>query len=357
MSQKNILLIMAGGTGGHIFPALAVATELLSRGWKILWMGNPDGMEAQLVPRQGIEMVWVRFSALRGKGLLRKCLLPLSLGRAFVQAGLALWRHKPAVVLGMGGYISFPGGVMARLLGVPLIVHEQNAIAGLANRVLTKIARSTLSGFPAVLPHCEWVGNPVRAEIAALPQPSARFAALSPESPRLRLLVIGGSLGAQVLNERIPQGITLLPEAQRPEVIHQAGEKWLVRLRENYERAGMAATCVAFITDMAAAYAWADVVICRAGALTIAELAAAGVPAILVPFPFAVDDHQKANAAFLADAGAALCVAQADLSPERIAGWLLEPRSVWQQMAIKARTLAKPGAASVVADRIEEIAG
>jgi UDP-N-acetylglucosamine--N-acetylmuramyl-(pentapeptide) pyrophosphoryl-undecaprenol N-acetylglucosamine transferase len=356
MTQKT-LLVMAGGTGGHIFPALAVAKELQSRGWRVVWLGNPEGMEARLVPQHGIEMVWVKFAALRGKGFLRKLALPLNLMKAFWQAGKALKTIKPDVVLGMGGYITFPGGVMATLAGIPLVIHEQNAVAGLANRVLTKLANQTLSGFPDVLPNAIWVGNPVRADIAALPAPatrSAQFAATERDDAPLRLLVVGGSLGAQVLNERVPLGIALLPREKRPEVFHQAGEKQIALLRENYLAAGVEARCEAFITDMAAAYAWADVVICRAGALTVAELAAAGVASILVPFPHAVDDHQTANSGFLSEQGAAIQLAQGLLTPEKVAELLGTQREIWKTMAQKARGYGKPDAGSAVADMIEQ---
>ncbi|MEY4593029.1 MAG: hypothetical protein RIR18_1924 [Pseudomonadota bacterium] len=356
MAQK-ILLVMAGGTGGHIFPALAVAKELQSRGWRVVWLGNPEGMEARLVPQHGIEMVWVKFAALRGKGLLRKFALPLNLMKAFWQAGKALKTIKPDVVLGMGGYITFPGGVMATLAGIPLVIHEQNAVAGLANRVLSTLAKRTLSGFPNVLPKATWVGNPVRADIAALPEPatrSAQFAATERDDVPLRLLVVGGSLGAQILNQQIPLGVALLPEEKRPEILHQAGEKQIAQLRENYLAAGVEARCEAFITDMAEAYAWADLVICRAGALTVAELAAAGVASILVPYPHAVDDHQTVNAGFLSEQGAAIRLAQGLLTPEKVAELLATPREVWKTMAQKALGCGKPNASSAVADMIEQ---
>lgn len=365
MVQKT-LLIMAGGTGGHIFPALAVAKVLQARGWRIVWLGNPEGMEARLIPQHGIDMVWVKFAAVRGKGLLRKLMLPINLMKAFVQARKALKTIKPDGVLGMGGYITFPGGVMARLAGIPLIIHEQNAVAGMANRALAKLANQTLTGFPNVLPNARWVGNPVRAEIAGIngiaefaaspvaTDESAQFAAPKRDVSTLRLLVVGGSLGAQVLNQQIPLGIALLPAEQRPEIWHQAGEKQIAVLRENYLVAGVEARCEAFITDMAAAYAWADVVICRAGALTVAELAAAGVASILVPFPHAVDDHQTVNAGFLSEQGAAIRLAQGLLTPEKVAELLATPREVWETMAQKARACGKPEASSAVADIIEQ---
>lgn len=348
------LLVMAGGTGGHIFPALAVAQTLQTQGWRIVWLGNPEGMEARLVPQHGIEMVWVRFAALRGKGLLRKLMLPVNLLKAFVQAGRALRQVKPDVVLGMGGYITFPGGVMAKLLGVPLVIHEQNAVAGLANRVLAKLAQRTLSGFPDVLPGAEWVGNPVRAEIAQLPRRVVDEVVDRASGP-LKVLVVGGSLGAQVLNEVVPQAVGRLPAAERPEIRHQSGEKHLAILQENYRQAGVEARCEAFIGDMAAAYAWADVVICRAGALTVAELAAAGVASILVPFPYAVDDHQTVNAGFLSSVGAAYRVPQHEFKPAKLAELLSQPRHGWCWMAEQAKALGKPEAATMAARCIEEM--
>jgi UDP-N-acetylglucosamine--N-acetylmuramyl-(pentapeptide) pyrophosphoryl-undecaprenol N-acetylglucosamine transferase len=298
--MTKTLMVMAGGTGGHIMPGLAVAEHLRERGWRIAWMGNPDGMEAKLTAGRGYEMAWVNFTALRGKGLLRKLLLPLNLLRGFSQAWAQLGRIRPDVVLGMGGYISFPGGMMASLRGVPLLLHEQNSVAGLANRVLAGVADRVLTGFPGALKKGQWVGNPVRPEIAALPAPTLRYE--QREGP-LRILVIGGSLGAQALNAVLPQALALLGEDERPVVAHQAGEKHLAALEALYEAAGVKANCVAFIKDMAGGYDWADLVICRAGALTVAELAAAGVASLLVPFPHAVDDHQTSNARFLSAAG------------------------------------------------------
>ena len=269
------LLVMAGGTGGHVFPGLAVADLLRERGWKVVWMGNPDSMEAKLVPARGYEMAWVKFGALRGKGLLRKLLLPVALLSGFWQAWREIRRIKPDVVLGMGGYISFPGGMMAVLAGCPLVIHEQNSVAGLANRVLAKVADRIATGFPDVLPKGEWVGNPVRPEIADLPAPAERFASRGEGDP-LHLLVLGGSLGAAAINAAVPQGLRLIEAEQRPQVVHQAGEKHLATLQGNYQAAEVHANSVAFIDDMAGAYAWADLVICRSGALTVAELAAAG---------------------------------------------------------------------------------
>ncbi len=346
------LLVMAGGTGGHIMPGLAVADHLRALGWRVVWMGNPDGMEARLVPGHGYEMAWVRFSALRGKGLSRKLMLPLNLLRGFWQALQQLRQTRPDVVLGMGGFVSFPGGMMAALTLRPLVVHEQNSIAGLANKTLAKLADRILTGFPGVLKKGEWCGNPVRPEIAYLASPAQRFEG---RSGPLHVLVLGGSLGAQALNTAMPQALALIPEAERPEVVHQSGEKHLELLKQAYAQAGVAGHLVPFIEDMAGAYAWADLVICRAGALTIAELAAAGVASILVPFPSAVDDHQTTNARFLSNAGAAILLPQSELTAEKLSLIHSMPRQQLLQMAEKARALAKPDAAADVAKVCEEL--
>ncbi len=351
--MSKTILVMAGGTGGHIFPALAVAHKMRDAGWRVVWLGNPEGMEAKLVPQHGFEMVWVKFSALRGKGLLRKLLLPFNLLRGFWQGWRAIRQVRPHVVLGMGGYITFPGGMMAALTGVPLVLHEQNSVAGLANRVLSGVADRVATGFPDVLPKAEWVGNPVRPEIAALAPPAERFAE---RTGPLRLLVIGGSLGAQALNEMVPQAMAQFPADQLPQIVHQAGEKHLDALQANYAEAGVPAHCVPFIEDMAGAYEWADLVICRAGALTVAELAAAGVASILVPYPHAVDDHQTGNARFLVDVGGAFLMPQAEMTADAIALIRNYSRGQLLEMAEKARSLAKPDATAEVATLCAEIA-
>lgn len=350
--EKRTLLVMAGGTGGHIFPALAVAELLRDKGWRVVWLGNPNGMEARLVPERRFEIRYIDFGALRGKGLARKLMLPVNLLRACWQARKVMVGLRPDVVLGMGGYISVPGGLMAALQRIPLIIHEQNSVAGLANRVLAPLARRVLSGFPEVLKNAQWVGNPVRQEIAALPAPAERFA--EHDGP-LRLLVIGGSLGAQALNEIVPKGLALLPGDERPMVVHQAGEKHLEQLKANYAEAGVHAHCVAFIEDMAGAYGWADLVICRAGALTVAELAAAGIASILVPLPHAVDNHQCFNARFLFNVGAAFKLPQKEMTPETVALIRNYSRGQLLQMAEKAREMARPGAAEEVARICEEM--
>lgn len=346
------ILIMAGGTGGHIMPGLAVADTLRAAGWRVVWMGNPDGMEARLVPPRGYEMAWVRFNALRGKGLLRKLALPLNLLNGCLQARRELRRVRPDVVLGLGGFITFPGGLMARLARIPLVLHEQNSVAGLANRTLARIANRVLSGFPDVLHRARWVGNPVRAEIAATAAPALRYAErVGP----LRILVVGGSLGAQALNENLPKALALMDAGERPEVVHQAGEKHIEALQAAYAAAGVKAHAVAFIDDMAGAYAWADLVICRAGALTVAELAAAGVASVLVPYPHAVDDHQTGNARFLSAAGAAILLPQTELTPETLSQLRTLSRAQLLQMAERARALAKADAAATVAQICAEL--
>jgi UDP-N-acetylglucosamine--N-acetylmuramyl-(pentapeptide) pyrophosphoryl-undecaprenol N-acetylglucosamine transferase len=297
----------------------------------------------------------VRFGALRGKGLLRKLLLPLNLLSGFWQALRALRRVKPDVVLGMGGYITFPGGMMAVLLGRPLVLHEQNSVAGLANRVLARVADCVLSGFPGVLGKADWVGNPVRADIAAVAPPEARFAG---RSGPLRLLVVGGSLGAAVLNETVPQALARLPAETRPHVVHQAGEKQIAALRAAYAAAGVEGELRAFIDDMASAYAEADLVICRAGALTVAELASVGAASLLVPFPHAVDDHQTGNARFLADRGGARLLPQRELDAARLAAILSSlDRPQLLQMTVNARAQAKPAASAAVAGVCARLAG
>jgi len=351
--MSKTIMVMAGGTGGHIFPALAVAHAMHDAGWRVVWLGNPQGMEARLVPQHGFEMVNLKFAALRGKGILRKLLLPLNLLTGFWQALKAIRQVQPDVVLGMGGYITFPGGMMASLLGKPLVVHEQNSVAGLANRVLAGLADRIVTGFPDVLKKAVWAGNPVRPEIAGIAPPAERFAE---RSGALRLLVIGGSLGAQALNEMVPQGMALLGEREQPQIVHQAGEKHIEALKANYAAVGVPAHCVSFIEDMAGAYEWADLVICRAGALTVAELAATGVASILVPFPHAVDDHQTGNAMFLVNAGGAFLLPQNELTPEAIAQIRNYSRGQLLEMAERARSLAKPDATAEVANICAESA-
>ncbi|QRR36545.1 undecaprenyldiphospho-muramoylpentapeptide beta-N-acetylglucosaminyltransferase [Hydrogenophaga sp. YM1] len=345
---------MAGGTGGHIFPGLAVAEALRARGWRVHWLGAPGSMESRLVPPRGFALETVEFGGLRGKGLVTKLLLPLNLLRAFWQSLQVVRRVKPDVLVGLGGYITFPGGMMGVLLGKPLVLHEQNSIAGLANKVLAEVADRRFCAFPNALSKAQWVGNPMRAAFLNQPAPAERFAG---RTGPLRLLVVGGSLGAQALNRVVPQALALIPEAQRPVVLHQSGEKQIDELRANYASAGVAAELTPFIEDTASAYAEADLVIGRAGASTVTELAAVGAASLLVPFPAAVDDHQTHNARFLVDAGAAWLEAQAGLTPDKLA-LLLQglDRAQLQAMAEKARAVAKTGATEAVVGACLELA-
>ena len=347
-------MIMGGGTGGHVFPGLAVAGELRARGWRVVWLGARGGMEATLVPGHGYEMAWVNFAGLRGKGPVALALLPARLLLAFWQAARAIFAHRPDVVLGMGGYQSFPGGMMAALLNRPLVLHEQNSVAGLANRVLARVADRILCAFPGALKGAAVTGNPVRPDIASLPAPAGRYGA---RSGPLKLLVIGGSLGAKVLNETVPQALSLMPPERRPEVTHQSGGQHIDALMRRYRELGVYAIALAFIDDMASAYGAADVVLCRAGALTVAELEAAGVASVLVPYPHAVDDHQTGNARHLSDAGAAILLPQAELTPERLTALLSEfTRTGLAEMAGRARALARPDATRAVAQACVELA-
>ncbi|MEW6415345.1 MAG: undecaprenyldiphospho-muramoylpentapeptide beta-N-acetylglucosaminyltransferase [Pseudomonadota bacterium] len=361
---NRTLMVMAGGTGGHVYPALAVADALRARGWNVFWLGTKSGLEARVVPAAGIDMVWLAMGGVRGKGLLKKMLLPMMLLVAFWQSLSAILARRPDVVLGMGGYTAFPGGMMASLLNKPLVIHEQNSVGGLTNRVLACLADRVLTAFPQAFRgerdrpvpcrrvETEWVGNPVRGEIAGLgelPRPA--------HSGPLRLLVVGGSLGAAALNALVPQALARLPADKRPRVVHQSGRRHLDALRANYAAAGVEAELRDYIEDMAAAYRDCDFAICRAGAMTVAELACAGVPAVLVPFPFAVDDHQTGNAAFLADAGAAWLMPQKELTAEKLAALIggLD-RATLAAMSEKARALARPDATGRVADICEELA-
>lgn len=376
MTANRVLMIMAGGTGGHVYPALAVADALRARGWNVFWLGTRNGLEARVVPAAGIDMVWVSMGGLRGKGLLQKVFLPAMLLLAFWQSLRAILQRRPDVVLGMGGYTAFPGGMMASFLNKPLVIHEQNSVGGLTNRVLACLADRVLTAFPKVFTHpndkpipcrraaTEWVGNPVRNDIVALAaERRAETAAMAADarasrSGPLRLLVVGGSLGAQALNELVPRALALLPPQTRPQVVHQSGRQNLDALRANYAAAGVEAEVRDFIEDMAAAYRDCDFAICRAGAMTVAELACAGLPAVLVPFPFAVDDHQTGNAEFLAEADAAWLIQQRDLSAEKLADLIRRlDRAALSAMSDRARALAKPDATRQVADICEELAG
>ncbi len=354
------VMVMAGGTGGHVYPALAVARLLRERGHEVAWMGAPDSFEARLVPDEGFVFHAVRVAGLRGKGWARRAGAPLMLGGALARALAVLRRARPAAVLGMGGFVSGPGGVAARLLGRPLVIHEQNAVPGLTNRLLARIANRVLEAVPGSFPAARGaraVGNPVRAAIAALAPPQRRFAERG-EAP-LSLLVLGGSLGAEALNQVVPAALARVAARHPLRVRHQAGRGKAEATAQAYRAVGLEAEVDEFIDDMAAAYAGADLAICRAGALTIAELAAAGLGAVLVPYPHAVDDHQTANARGLAEAGAARLVAQAGLTVETLAEILdalfSSGREGLSEMAGRARALARPDAARAVADACEEV--
>ena len=309
-------LIMAGGTGGHIFPGLAVAESLREAGWRVHWLGVPGNMESQWVPQRGFAFEPVEFGGVRGKGIVSLALLPMRLLKAFWQSIQVVRRVKPDVVVGLGGYITFPGGMMSVLLGKPLVLHEQNSVAGMANRVLAEVADCIFTAFPNVLKKAVWVGNPLRQDFLNKPSPVERFAA---RTGPLKLWVVGGSLGAQALNEIVPKALALMPEHKRPVVVHQSGAKQIDALRSNYEKAGVQAELTPFIEDTAQAFAQADLIICRSGASTVTEIAAVGAAAIYVPFPFAVDDHQTTNAQFLVAEGGGWLMPQADLTPQALA--------------------------------------
>lgn len=316
------VLVMAGGTGGHVFPGLALAAALRDRGFRVSWLGTERGIEASLVPRAGIELHTLPIAGLRGKGFMSRLLAPWRLAFSLWGALFLMLRLRPQVVVGFGGFASGPGGLMASALGRPLLIHEQNAVAGLTNRWLAKIAEQVFAGFPGSFPESvryRTIGNPVRREIRQLPEPGQRWTG---REGRLRLLVLGGSRGARTLNRIVPAALALGAMETRPQVRHQAGELTLDLALESYRGAGVDAEVTAFIENMPEAYGWADLVICRAGALTVAEIAAAGLPAIFVPYPHAVDDHQTENARFLVGAGAAWCIQDADLTPESLHGVL-----------------------------------
>lgn len=355
-----LALIMAGGTGGHVFPALALARELRARRWRVLWLGTRKGMEARLVPPENIELEWLSVSGLRGKGALVWLGAPLLLARALLQAIAVMRRRRPAVVVGLGGFVAGPGGVAAWLLRRPLLIHEQNAIAGFTNRCLARLARRVLTAFPASFApgvRAQVIGNPVRADIAALPPPSQRFAG---RTQAVRLLVLGGSQGAARLNAIVPFALARVGTRIGFDVRHQSGTRWLDVAQRNYAEAGVSARVQPFIEDMAEAYGWADLVICRAGALTVSELTAAGVGAILVPFPAATDDHQTRNADFLVGQGAAVMIEERQLSAESLADQLAalcSGRGRLLAMAERARSLARPQATLALADACVELLG
>ena len=344
---KYTIMIMAGGTGGHVYPAMAVADYLKEHGWKIVWLCTEGGMENRLIEGKKYDKAMITMRGVRGKGLMGWLLLPMKLFKASSQSHAAIKQCQPNVVLGMGGFAAFPGGLMAKILGKPLVIHEQNSIAGLTNKTLSIIANRVLAAFPSAFGNkAELVGNPVRQAITELASPLQRY---SLRTGKLNLLVVGGSLGAQALNDVLPKALANIPK-DTFNVVHQAGEKHIAALQANYQAAGVAADAKAFINNMAELYAWADVVICRAGALTVAELACVGVASILVPFPHAVDDHQTYNAKYLSDAGAAQLIQQTEFSVAKASEMLRNlTREICLDMAIKAKQLAKPEATQTVA--------
>jgi len=353
------VMIMAGGTGGHVFPALATARALQQQGYRIEWLGTAAGIEAELIPKADIALHCIAVAGLRGKGKLGLLLAPFKLLRATWQALAVIRRLRPVCVLGMGGFASGPGGLAAWMSGIPLLIHEQNAIPGMTNRILARLATRVMEAFPGAFEAKRGAlatGNPIRQSIMQLPEPGSRF---SGRSGPLRLLVVGGSLGAQAINHCLPRTLAALPEAQRPEVWHQTGKHKLDETRADYQALGVRARVVPFIDDMDAAYGWADLVLCRSGALTVSELSAAGVPSVLVPYPHAVDDHQTANARYLADQGAAVLLPQSEMNEQRLRTLLgeLNDRPRLLAMANRAQALARPLATAAVAQQCQECAG
>jgi UDP-N-acetylglucosamine--N-acetylmuramyl-(pentapeptide) pyrophosphoryl-undecaprenol N-acetylglucosamine transferase len=357
MIDVRPVLIMAGGTGGHVFPALAVADELRSRGIPVVWLGTKAGIESRLVPQAGYPIEWMSITGLRGKNTLTLLLAPLRIAMACWQALAVLLRIKPCAVLGMGGFASGPGGLMAWLIRKPLLVHEQNAIAGMTNSILARFADVVLQAFPGVFKNAKTTGNPVRQSICEIEDPESRF---SQQQRKLRLLIVGGSLGAVKLNEIIPSALAEINKDERPEVIHQTGLKNIESAKAYYSDADVEAKVEAFIEDMPAAYEWADLVICRAGAMTVFELAAAGIASILVPYPHAVDDHQTQNAFYLEKSGAAIIKQQNELSADWLADVISDfsrNRKKLLEMAVAARKLAIPGSAKTIADACQTAGG
>lgn len=351
-------LIMAGGTGGHIFPGLAVAEALRDKGWRVHWLGgkgtaaNPS-MESQLIPPHGFAFESIDFSGVRGKGPVTLALLPLRLLKAFWQSIQVLRRVKPHVVIGLGGYIAFPAGMMAVLLGKPLVLHEQNSVAGMVNKILAQVADRVFTAFPNVINNALWVGNPLRTAFTQQAAPDVRFAG---RAGPLRLLVVGGSLGARALNSIVPQALALIPPEQRPVVTHQSGVKQIDELRVNYQAAGVDATLMPFIDDTATAFAEADLIICRAGASTVTEIAAVGAAALFVPFPSAVDDHQTSNARFLVGQGAGWQTAQSDLTPQNLAALLQKTeRAALVDIGLQAKKMQKIEATARIVAACEEL--
>ncbi|MFL0801749.1 MAG: undecaprenyldiphospho-muramoylpentapeptide beta-N-acetylglucosaminyltransferase [Agarilytica sp.] len=346
---------MAGGTGGHIFPGLALAKEMVSRGYRVAWLGTESGMESTLVPKENIEIHYIPVKGVRGKGLRSLLMAPWNILSSITSAARIIREVKPSVVVGLGGFVAGPGGVAAKLKGRALVIHEQNAIAGSTNKLLAKVADKVLTAFPAVLNRGECIGNPIRKEIERIIEPALR---IKGRESRIRLLVVGGSRGALAVNELLPDAMALIENSEQLDIWHQAGAGKNEATKARYEAAGVTARVDAFIDDMAEAFIWADVVVCRAGALTVSELAAVGLGSILIPFPYAIDDHQTANAKYLASQGAAYLRQQSELTSEKLAELLksfIFDRTKLLDMACKARALAKPQAVKIFADYCEEV--
>jgi UDP-N-acetylglucosamine--N-acetylmuramyl-(pentapeptide) pyrophosphoryl-undecaprenol N-acetylglucosamine transferase len=352
------IMILAGGTGGHVMPALAVAEYLRENGNQIHWLGTEAGIEARLVPQAGIPISYIQIKGLRRTGLASWFLAPWRILRAVIQSLHILLKERPDVVLSMGGYVSGPGALAAWFLRKPLVLHEQNAISGFTNRILAKLAKRIMVAFPNVFSQLKQkvvqTGNPVRKDILTVAEPQVRFGQTDP----VRILVLGGSQGAAILNEVVPQAIALLPKEKRPQVWHQTGKNHIEKTQENYAPLGIQVQVSDFIQDMAKAYAFADIVICRSGALTIAEISAVGLTSILIPFPYAVDDHQTFNAKYLSDQGAAILIAQSQLNAQTLANHLLtliDNPAKRLEMAVACRKLAQPLATKIVAQQCLEV--
>ncbi|HET8706611.1 MAG TPA: undecaprenyldiphospho-muramoylpentapeptide beta-N-acetylglucosaminyltransferase [Pseudomonadales bacterium] len=359
MKKLERVYIMAGGTGGHVFPALATAKVLIEQGVQVKWLGTPQGIESEIVPRNNLPLFTVAVAGVRGQGIKRLLTAPLRVGAAIFTIWKEFRAFKPQVVLGLGGFVTGPGGVAAKLAGVPLIIHEQNAIPGFTNKMLARISKAVYQAFPTAFPENArtfTIGNPIRQEICQLPSPDQRFAQ---RNGAIKILVLGGSQGAKAINELMPEALARIDLNDRPQVIHQAGKNLIQATQEKYSALKVAATVTPFLHDMAAAYADADLVVCRSGALTVSELAAAGVGAVLIPFPFAVDDHQTKNAEFLANHGAAVLIQQRDLSAEKLADLLIklcQSREPLLKMANAARELAQPQATAKLVQACVEAA-
>lgn len=360
MLDKQPVMITAGGTGGHVYPGLAIARVLMDQDIPVVWLGTHNGLEARVVPEAGIEMAWLEVAGVRGKGAGALLMAPFRITKALLQSYKILKKHRPAALLGMGGFVAGPGGLMASLMGIPVLIHEQNAVAGTTNKLLSRFATEVFEGFPGTFStklEAIPTGNPVRMDIANIPPPEER---IKGHDGIFKVLVIGGSLGAKILNETVPRALCQLPKEAQIQVVHQAGEATLELAKKTYAAAGVEAHIVPFIEDMAGAYAWADIIICRSGALTVAEVAATGLAAIMVPYPHAIDDHQTENARYLADAGAAVVIPQDQLSfdvlAEILEGFMRAPQEL-VAMSVRSRTLAKPSATVEVASIVADYAG